>query len=62
MHVVYHGPCRKSNNAAKTLVQCAYCGGPIGQINGPPDGWQLEDGLTVCHKCCVEDTKRELSK
>ena len=34
---------------------CADCGGPIGEDKGPPDGWQLEDGRTVCHTCCVLD-------
>lgn len=38
--------------------RCADCGGPVGEGNGPPDGWQLEDGRTVCHVCCVADTKR----
>jgi hypothetical protein len=37
---------------------CADCGNRIGQDNGPPDGWQLEDGRTVCHACCCADTKR----
>lgn len=37
---------------------CADCGAPIGQDKGPPDGWQLEDGRTVCHACCVVDTRR----
>lgn len=37
--------------------QCADCGGPIGEDKGPPDGWQLEDGRTICNECCVEDTK-----
>jgi hypothetical protein len=36
-------------------VICADCGGPIGQDKGPPDGWQLENGRTVCHSCCVAD-------
>lgn len=36
---------------------CADCGGVVGQDNGPPDGWQLEDGRTVCHACCVTDFK-----
>ena len=36
---------------------CADCGGVVGQDHGPPDGWQLEDGRTVCHTCCVKDTK-----
>jgi hypothetical protein len=34
---------------------CADCGCVIGQDKGPPDGWQLEDGRTVCHACCVKD-------
>ena len=37
--------------------RCADCDGPIGEDNGPLDGWQLEDGRTVCHACCVADTK-----
>lgn len=36
-------------------VNCHDCGGPVGQDKGPPDGWQLEDGRTVCHACCVAD-------
>jgi len=36
---------------------CADCGGVVGQDHGPPDGWQLEDGRTVCHACCAKDTK-----
>lgn len=39
-------------------MNCADCNGPIGQDNGPPDGWQLEDGRTVCHACCSVDTGR----
>jgi hypothetical protein len=39
------------------LPKCADCGGPIGQDEGPKDGWQLEDGRTVCQACCVKDTK-----
>ena len=38
--------------------ECADCGEEIGKDNGPPDGWQLEDGRTVCNSCCVADTKR----
>jgi hypothetical protein len=38
-------------------AKCADCGSPIGQDKGPPDGWQLEDGRTVCQTCCVKDTK-----
>jgi hypothetical protein len=36
---------------------CADCGRSVGS-RGPVDGWQLEDGRTVCHLCCVEDTRR----
>ena len=42
----------------KAKPRCADCGGPIGQDHGPPDGWQLEDGRTVCQVCCVRDLKR----
>jgi hypothetical protein len=34
---------------------CADCGCRLGDDNGPPDGWELEDGRTVCHVCCVRD-------
>ena len=37
---------------------CADCSAPIGYDSGPRDGWQLEDGRTVCQACCVADTKR----
>ena len=36
--------------------RCAICEGRVGVDKGPPDGWQLEDGRTVCHACCVRDT------
>ena len=39
-------------------MNCADCNGPIGQDDGPPDGWQLEDGRTVCHACSVADFGR----
>ena len=39
-------------------MNCADCNGPIGQDNGPWDGWQLEDGRTVCRACCVADTRK----
>lgn len=42
-------------------TKCADCGGPIGKDAGPKDGWQLEDGRTVCQACCVIDTKRLLT-
>lgn len=35
--------------------RCADCGTKIGKDDGPPDGWQLEDGRTVCQACCVKD-------
>lgn len=44
--------------AMKIPPRCADCGTPIGLDRGPPDGWQLEDGRTVCHECCVADTLR----
>ncbi|MDA1277476.1 MAG: hypothetical protein O2960_26035 [Verrucomicrobia bacterium] len=39
-------------------LRCADCGGPIGKDIGPSDGWQLEDGRTVCEGCCADDLKR----
>ena len=39
-------------------MKCADCGCEVGHDKGPPDGWQLEDGRTVCHACCVADTKK----
>lgn len=41
-------------------LKCADCRSVIGQDVGPKDGWQLEDGRTVCHSCCVADTKKQL--
>ena len=41
-------------------ARCADCGGPIGHDAGPKDGWQLEDGRTVCHQCCAADTLRQI--
>ena len=41
-----------------TAARCADCAGPIGQDAGPQDGWQLEDGRTVCQKCCRQDLIR----
>ena len=43
-----------------TAARCADCAGPIGQDAGPKDGWQLEDGRTVCHQCCAADTLRQI--
>lgn len=42
------------------LPDCADCGGVVGLDGGPPDGWQLEDGRTVCNACCVVDTRKQL--
>lgn len=44
------------------IKHCADCGGLIGNDRGPPDGWQLEDGRTVCHRCCAEDTKKTIAQ
>lgn len=41
-----------------TAVACADCREPIGQDAGPQDGWQLEDGRTVCQRCCSQDLMR----
>jgi hypothetical protein len=43
-------------------MNCADCNGPIGQDSGPPGGWQLEDGRTVCHACCVADTRKAIQE
>lgn len=40
------------------IPRCADCGCVIGQDDGPKDGWQLEDGRTVCQSCCVKDLRR----
>ena len=39
-------------------ARCADCEGPIGHDAGPKDGWQLEDGRTVCQRCCSQDLIR----
>jgi len=38
------------------LEKCAHCGLPIerGIV------WQMENGQTVCHQCCVADTRRTM--
>lgn len=41
-----------------SLATCADCGKEIGKDAGPKEGWQLEDGRTVCHACCAADTRR----
>lgn len=42
--------------------RCADCGGLIGRDGGPGDGWQLEDGRTVCNACCVLDTELSVAR
>lgn len=44
-----------------TDLLCADCGTEIGHDDGPKDGWQLEDGRTVCHSCCITDTKKQVN-
>lgn len=40
-------------------VVCADCAGPLWEdgLGGPVDGWELEDGRTVCHACCVKELR-----
>lgn len=49
------GSVSASNLERLARQSCADCGGEIGLDNGPPDGWQLDDGRTVCHACCVAE-------
>jgi len=51
-------PASTENNVMRCEMKCADCGIKIGLDDGPPDGWQLEDGRTVCNKCCVLDTSK----
>lgn len=39
-------------------IKCADCGKPTHGKAGARRAWQLEDGRTVCNKCCAADTKR----
>ena len=39
-----------------TVIRCDQCGDIMGN-DGPKDGWQVENGRTLCHACCVSDTK-----
>jgi len=43
---------------------CAGCGGPLwnGDHRTPKEGWQLDDGRSVCHSCCVKILKESLSR
>ena len=43
-----------------TEKKCANCGTLIGYDDGPPDGWQLEDGRTVCDRCCSRELGRAI--
>ena len=36
-------------------IRCADCAREIGPSERPSDGWQLEDGRTVCNECCIAD-------
>jgi hypothetical protein len=47
-----------NNPGTGSRLLCADCGQPVENVSGPKDGWQLEDGRTVCHVCCVADTRR----
>ena len=38
--------------------RCDACNGPIFTGEGPPDGWQLEDGRSVCHDCSAADLRQ----
>lgn len=51
-----------SEKTIKLKKICADCGCVIGMDSGPDDGWQLEDGRTVCQSCCVVDTRRFVDK
>lgn len=42
----------------RSVGRCTDCEGPIGQDRGPPDGWKLGDGRTVCDACCAAELKR----
>ena len=45
----------RNDESKLSQLLCADCGEKIGQDKGPDDGWQLQDGRTVCHACCVAD-------
>ena len=49
----------RKEGIAKT---CDDCGKALGSDKGPPEGWQLEDGRTVCHACCAADTRKKLTE
>lgn len=39
------------NKEIEVKLLCDDCGFEIGD-DSPSDGWQMEDGRTVCHTCC----------
>lgn len=43
-------------------IRCDKCGGPLYVGRGPVNGWQLEDGRTVCHRCCVADLAKQIER
>jgi len=49
-----------NQNLIKSREQkyCADCGNKINQDNGPPEGWELENGRIICNSCCVINTKK----
>lgn len=53
----HDNPDAKSYAAPMQRLICADCGCVIRGID-----WQLEDGRTVCQRCCVADTKRIVRK
>lgn len=40
-----------------TARLCDDCKKPITTYGGSPDGWQLEDGRSVCQVCAVRDLR-----
>lgn len=41
----------------REMMICADCKKPITGKTEPADGWQLDDGRTVCGHCCAQDLK-----
>lgn len=39
---------------------CDECGAELGLDSGPPGGWQVEDGRTLCQSCCGADLRARL--
>lgn len=40
-------------------MKCIDCGIELTSENAPPGGWELEDGRTVCTKCCAKDLNQK---